>query len=547
MELIWANLRLSVEEGEEFLLPLMAHKLKVAEQSIQRLRVLRRSLDARKKPRLFFVYTLEFTLNASPKEIRRVMARVPDLKEVTREEPFILPKATKKLKYRPVVVGTGPAGYFAALALARQGYCPLVLERGDRVAERTTKVNEFWQHGHLDPESNVQFGEGGAGTFSDGKLTTRIQDRRVQEVLNIFTEHGAPEEIRFVAKPHIGTDILKDVVKSMRDEILLLGGEIRFRAKVTGFRQHEGRLTGVIVNQTEEIATETVILAIGHSARDTYQFLYEAGITLESKAYAIGLRVEHPQELINLSQYGVEEHPKLGPADYQLTYKDLETGRGAYAFCMCPGGRVVAAASEEGGVVTNGMSEYRRDTGVANSAIVVTVGPEDFPSQHPLAGIEFQRYWEQQAFKSTGQSYRAPVQNVRDFLLRKTSKDFGFLTSYQPGVVPIELHSVLPDAVGEVLARAILSFDQKIQGFAGDRAVLTGIETRTSSPLRIVRTESGESPDLVGLFPAGEGAGYAGGIVSAAVDGMRMAERLMAQYDARGQGSAARGRKGEVD
>jgi uncharacterized protein len=529
VDLIWTNLRIPVED-DAFLKATMSRKLKVPEPMIQGLRFMRRSLDARKKPHLVYNYTVQFSLEIPQKEVFRLLSRVPGLKEVQPEVPIVGIKPSRVLSHRPIVVGSGPAGYFAALALARKGYRPLILERGDCVEDRTRKVQEFWQTGSLDSESNVQFGEGGAGTFSDGKLTTRIQDRRITEVLETFVKHGATPEILFLAKPHIGTDILKKVVKGIRQEIESYGGEVRFRAKVTGLKSTDGKMQSVMVNGQEEIPTEAVVLAVGHSARDVYQFLFDQNITLERKGFAIGLRIEHPQWLINLAQYGVEEHPLVGPADYQLTYQDAKTGRGAYAFCMCPGGKVVAAASEEGGVVTNGMSEYARDTNRANSAIVVTVGADDFATSHPLAGLEFQRTWEHKAFEVGGSSYRAPAQCVSDFLKGQVSDHFDLPASYLPGIVPYDLHSVLPFVVGEVLGRALQVFDEKIKGFSGDRATLTGIETRTSSPIRIVRNERGESLSLTGLFPAGEGAGYAGGITSAAVDGLRMAEQLMAHY-----------------
>lgn len=531
MNLIWTNLRVPVEEDENSLPQIMAHKLRVPRQSISNLRILRRSVDARKKPQLLFSYTLGFALAIPYKEVSRVLQRVPEVRPELQVEPKPFAKPEKNLKHRPIVVGAGPAGYFAALALAKGGYAPIVIERGDDVKARTQKVNYFWRTGQLDAESNVQFGEGGAGTFSDGKLTTRISDPRITEVLESFVEQGAPSEILFLAKAHIGTDILKTVTQGLRRKIQSLGGEVHFRTKLTGLQHHKGKLTGVEVNHGEVIPAEVVVLAIGHSARETYRQLLEQGVHLDQKAFSIGLRVEHPQELINTSQYGVEFHSKLGPADYQLTYQDTATGRGAYAFCMCPGGKVVAATSEEERVVTNGMSEYRRDTGVANSALVVTVGKEDFLGNHPLAGIEFQEFWEHQAFLTGGRDYKAPAQSVKDFLGRRVTGEFSLPPSYTPGIQPVDLHTVLPIAVGEVLDRALLSFDYKIRGFAGEKGTLTGIETRTSAPVRITRDKTGEALQIQGLFPAGEGAGYAGGIMSAAVDGIRSAEGIMAQYN----------------
>lgn len=531
MNLIWSDLRLPVDLAETELPCLMAKKMKVSPESLKNWRILRRSIDARKKPQIYYVYTIEFFLDAPWPEMRRAMARVPQLKEKPALQEYTqINKPDKKLVTRPIVVGTGPAGYFAAYFLAEKGYKPLVLERGDEVIERTKVVENFWETGILDPESNVQFGEGGAGTFSDGKLTTRIDHPLVRRVLENFVEFGANTEILYSAKPHIGTDVLKKVVLGMRERIESLGGEVRFRSRVTGIRTNGDRLAGIEVNHSEFVPAETVILAVGHSARDVYLFLKEHGVSLEAKSFAMGLRIEHPQELINLSQYGVEDHPLLGPADYQLTYKDQETGRGAYTFCMCPGGTVTACSSEEGGVVTNGMSEFARDSGVANSAVVVTVNTNDFHSNDPLAGIDLQREWERKAFLAGGGNYTAPAQSAQDFLNRRVTETFYQQPSYRPGYISTNLHSSLPGEVSEVLARALLSFDKKIKGFAGREATLTGIESRTSAPVRILRDESGQSVNLKGLFPAGEGAGYAGGITSSAVDGMRAAERLMTLY-----------------
>lgn len=531
MNLIWSDLRLPVDLEETEIPYLMAKKMKVSPESLKNWKILRRSIDARKKPQLYYVYTIEFFLDAPWPEMRRAMVRVPQLREKPEIQEYTLKKKPdKKLVTRPIVVGTGPAGYFAAYFLAEKGYKPLVLERGDEVQARTKAVENFWKTGNLDPESNVQFGEGGAGTFSDGKLTTRIDHPLVKRVLEDFVEFGANKEILYSAKPHIGTDVLKKVVSGMRQRIVSLGGEVVFRSKVTGIRTAGGRLEGVEINDREFIPAETVILAVGHSARDVYLFLKKQGVSLEAKSFAMGLRIEHSQKLINLAQYGVENHPSLGPADYQLTYKDQPTGRGAYTFCMCPGGTVNACSSEEGGVVTNGMSEYARDSGIANSAVVVTVNTSDFLSHDPLAGVDLQREWERKAFQVGGGNYLAPAQTAQDFLNRRISESFYQLPSYRPGYNPSDLHSILPVGIGEVLARALLEFDKKIKGFAGQEATLTGIESRTSAPVRILRDDSGQSINLKGLFPAGEGAGYAGGITSSAVDGLRAAEKLMEQY-----------------
>ena len=531
MKLLLNGFRVSLQKADLPIQGLVAKEIGLPVSSIKVVRILRESIDARKKFAIALVYNLELDVDAAAGLIQRALKTHSGLQLVQPVVSPVLVKGISPLKARPVIVGAGPAGYFAALTLARNGYRPLLLERGDDVDTRTQKVKEFWQGGVLDTESNVQFGEGGAGTFSDGKLTTRINDARISFVLKTMVENGASEEILYKHKPHVGTDKLRLFVKGLRKQVEEAGGEVRFRAKLTGLCTEQGRLAAVKINETEEIATNVLILAIGHSARDTYSMLEQSGLSMESKAFAIGLRVEHPQSLIDKAQYGETNlHPRLGAADYQLTFQDHETGRGAYAFCMCPGGKVVAATSEKGQVVTNGMSEFARDTGLANSALVVTVNPNDFVIPGPLGGIEFQRRWEKQAYKLGGGDYTAPAQTVQDFKLDVVSSKLELAASYEPGVKTANLRDALPKEVGEVLCRALESFDRKISGFGSAEATLTGVETRTSAPLRILRDESLQSVSLQGLYPAGEGAGYAGGIMSAAVDGIRVAEAVIKQY-----------------
>ncbi|HWI54952.1 MAG TPA: NAD(P)-binding protein [Desulfobacteria bacterium] len=510
----------------------IAKKISVPVENIVDYKIVRKALDARKKDRLLFVYTVDVTLSARGVKIvsrRRNSGLIQVFSELETE---LLP-GDVPLGARPIVVGAGPAGIFAALTLARYGYRPLVFERGQDVETRTREVEEFWVNRLLNTESNVQFGEGGAGTFSDGKLTTRINDPMVRKVLEDFVDAGAPEEILYLHKPHIGTDKLKIVVKNLRSLLQNLGGTIYFGSRVTGLLTTEGRVSGVVVNGTQEIPAKAVIMAIGHSARDTYEMLYEAGCAVEQKAFAIGVRIEHPQGLVDSAQYGrFAGHPKLGAADYQLVYKNKDLDRAAYTFCMCPGGHVVAAASEDSTVVTNGMSDYSRDSGVANSAVVVSVKPDDFLSGHPLAGIEFQRNWEKAAFKVGGSNYNAPAQLAGDFLAGRgsTGLEEAPWATYKPGLTPGDLHDCLPGYVTSMLEEAVRDFDRKLKGFALPEAVLTGVETRTSAPVRLVRDENREAADLKGLYPAGEGAGFAGGIVSAAVDGIRVAEAVIQRY-----------------
>lgn len=512
---------------------LAARRLKLPPQSIFEVVVVRRALDARRKGNISFVYTLH-ARTALPEG--QVLSRLTGDREVAAEAetlPDEIETGSQPLSCQPVIVGMGPAGMLAALMLAKHGYKPLVLERGRDVDRRTSDIAQFWSTGKLDEVSNVQFGEGGAGTFSDGKLTTRVNDPKMSQVLDILIEAGAPPEIKYAHKPHVGTDKLRQVVKNIRNKIIELGGQVEFESKVTDIELDlvTHQVKGLIINENRYIPADIIMLGVGHSARDTYAMLNRRGIAMESKAFAIGVRIEHPQELIDRAQYGPNAgHPKLGAADYGLVYQDKTSGRAVYSFCMCPGGLVVAAASESGGVVTNGMSNFQRNSGIANSALVVNVTPDDFGSQ-VLDGIEFQRHYERLAFKVTGETYHAPVQTVGDFLAGKAGNR-GFLTnpSYKPGVVAAQLRDCLPGCVTSALEKALPDFGRKINGFASPGAVMTGVETRTSAPLRIVRDREYTAINTPGLYPIGEGAGYAGGIMSAALDGMNAALTIIRKY-----------------
>ena len=523
------NITLKLDEPMELLKKKVSKKLKIDKGEIKEFKILKESIDARKKHDIKFNYIIEVKCKNEKNLVDRLKDKDIKLEKEVKEE-FVY--GTKEMKSRPVVIGLGPAGLFAALTLAKHGYKPVVYERGEDVDNRTKTVEKFWSgETTLNLESNVQFGEGGAGAFSDGKLTTRIKDKKCTYVLEELVKAGAPKEIIYSGKPHVGTDILKTVVKNIREEIKKLGGEVNFNSKLEKINIKDGKLQSIIVNG-KEVNCETLILAIGHSSRDTYEMLYKEGVYMEPKAFAIGVRIEHPQKMINESQYGeYANHPRLKAADYRLTYQSEKLNRGVYSFCMCPGGVVVAAASEKGRLVSNGMSYHARDLENANSALVVTVGPDDFEGDSPLKGMEFQRKYEELAYKLGGSNYNAPIQLVGDFLKDRPSKKLGSVTpTYKPGFEFKELKNCLPNYVVEALKEGIVYFDKKIKGYAMDDAVLTGIETRTSAPVRMDRNENLESINVKGLYPTGEGAGFAGGIISAAVDGIKVAEKIMKEF-----------------
>ncbi|TVP80606.1 NAD(P)/FAD-dependent oxidoreductase [Thioalkalivibrio sp.] len=525
------EVKLPLGHPEEALRATVLRRLALPAEQLLRVVIHRRGYDARKRSAIALIYTLDVEVQDDAAVLARLQGdqRVRPSPDMTYR---FVARAPEGLTDRPVVIGTGPCGLLAGLLLAQMGFRPILLERGKAVRERTRDTWGLWRKGELHPESNVQFGEGGAGTFSDGKLYSQIKDphHHGRKVLEEFVRAGAPPEILYVSKPHIGTFKLVTMVEHMRASIEALGGEIRFNSRVADLEIDAGQVRGVVLADGTHIASRHVVLAVGHSARDTFGMLHARGVYIEPKAFSIGLRIEHPQSLIDRCRFG--DHagdPILGAADYKLVHH-CANGRSVYSFCMCPGGTVVAATSEPGRVVTNGMSQYSRNERNANAAIVVGITPADFPGDvtaNPLAGIELQDHWEAAAFQSGGGQYAAPAQRVGDFLAGRASTGPGsVLPSYTPGVHWTDLAACLPDYAIAAIREALPAFDRKIRGFAMDDAVLTGVETRTSAPIRITRGPDRQSLNTRGLYPAGEGAGYAGGILSAAVDGIEAAEAV---------------------
>lgn len=543
------EIKRSIDEGVDVIPSRIIKKLGIKGLEIRDFQLIKESIDARNKAEIKLVASVDFTPFLPGKKaedleehllIRGKSARLERSPDMSYHP---VPQGEEPMKHRPVIAGFGPCGMFAGLILSELGYEPIIIERGKTIEERVGDVDRFWQTGLLNQESNVQFGEGGAGLFSDGKLTTQIKDPRVRKVLEEFVEAGGSPDLLYKQKPHIGTDVLRKIVISIRKKIVENGGEILFQSKLSDldFSEEKGikRIQGITVNGDRKIRTEALILAIGHSARDTFRFLNERGIAMERKPFSIGVRIEHPQTLIDEAQYGRNQNSRnLGAADYKLSHH-CENGRGVYTFCMCPGGYVIGAASQEGCVVTNGMSYHDRGSSLANSGLLVDVRVEDFPDASPLAGIEFQEKYERLAFEAGGSNYHAPAQKLKDFMkdsMKDSMKDFDVIApaellepTYRPGIKWADLSCCLPDFAVSAMREAIPVFGRKLHGFDKEDAVLTGVETRSSSPVRISRNQNGMG-SIEGFYPAGEGAGYAGGIMSAAVDGIKAAEEIVKKY-----------------
>lgn len=524
-----SNLRLNLGYTDDDILNAVCKELRTDKSAINSTSIFRRSVDARHKNDVHFIATVDVQVNSSEQKVvsKAKSKNVAIAQEYRYEIPY-----KKDLSQRPVVCGFGPAGMFCALILAQAGQRPIVIERGSNVEKRTEKVNALWENAVLDTNTNVQFGEGGAGTFSDGKLNTGTKDPRARNVLLEFVRHGAPKEILYNSKPHIGTDKLRVTVKNIREEIISLGGEVRFNTKLIGINTKNSKVSSVTVendtNSNEIIETDNLVLAIGHSARDTFEMLKNMHLLIEQKPFAIGARIEHLRDEIDKAQYGsFAENEHLGAADYKMNIRS-KSGRGVYTFCMCPGGMVVAAQSEENTIVTNGMSNFARNEINSNSALLVNVFPSDFGSEDVLAGVVFQRKIEKAAYLCGGENYKAPVQRVGDFLSRKKSSALGSVTpSYKPGFTLSCVDEYLPSFISDSMREGITLMDRKLKGFASYDAILTGAETRSSSPIRIKRDDTLQSITIKGLYPCGEGAGYAGGIISAAVDGIKCAEQIL--------------------
>jgi len=506
-------------DKRENLLKKVSNILHINEEQIEDYKIIKESVDARNRNNILLTYEIDILVDNEEKLLTKHSSS--DIFPSPNEEFHFEMTGTKVMSNRPIIIGSGPAGLFCAYLLAEHGYKPLIIERGEKVEDRVKSIATFWKNGILNKNSNVQFGEGGAGTFSDGKLNTLVKDKEFigKKVFEIFVENGAPEEIMYLNKPHIGTDILRDVIVNMRNKIISNGGIFRYSTCMTNINIENGKVVSIELNNNEIIPCDNLILAIGHSARDTFEMLYQKGLLMEAKPFAVGLRVEHSQEMINQSQYGITYHPYLKSASYKLTYK-ASTNRGVYSFCMCPGGYVVNASSEEGHLVVNGMSNYKRDTENANSAIVVTVGPKDFGT-NPLDGVNYQRNLESLAYK-LGKG-KIPLQLYKDFKDNKVSTAIGSIKPITKGEYTFaNLNEILPKYISDSIKEAMIDFNKKIKGFAKDDVLLLGIESRTSSPVKILRNELNIS-NIEGIYPIGEGAGYAGGITTSAIDGIKMA------------------------